>query len=54
MVRWIVVLLAACLLSGLVGFGGLGFATAGLAQTLLAIFAGLLCISLVVGIIRGG
>lgn len=52
MVRWIVVLMAACLIAGLVGFGGLGFVTAGLARTLFAVFAGLLVISLIIGIVR--
>ena len=52
MLRWILVLIVACLLSGLLGFGGITTA-AGLARTLFGIFAGLLFLSLLIGIIRG-
>ncbi len=52
MLRWILVLVVACLLTSLLGFGGI-IAAAGLARTLFVIFTGLLAISLIIGIIRG-
>jgi len=52
LLRWIVVLMVFSLITGLLGWGFIPVAAAGLARTLCCVFLGLLGLSLVGGILR--
>ncbi len=52
MLRWILVLMAFSLIAGLLGWGFIPIAAAGLARTLCCIFLALLAASLVAGLLR--
>jgi uncharacterized membrane protein YtjA (UPF0391 family) len=54
MLRWLTVLAVLSLLTGLLAFGIIPTSATGLAWLLFLAFSGLLALSLVVGIIRGG
>jgi uncharacterized membrane protein YtjA (UPF0391 family) len=50
---WIVILLALTLVAGILGFGGVLQAAAGIPQVLFAIFVFLLVVSIILGAVRG-
>ncbi len=52
MLRWLSVLLVLTLLSGLLGFGLIPIGATGLARSLFEIYAGILLVTLIFGIIR--